>query len=122
VVGKLSMTESLFHEMTASKDSMQTVPYSVSELVTQLMETDKPAYAVGGISSIQSPSIRLNISKNTSKLNSPPQLKSPTNLPTNILSVELGRLHLEVDISIADRIKDILDPGPLFEKGWQTTD
>ena len=42
-------------------------------------------------------------------------------VPKSLINVQLGRLEIEVDVSIIDRIAGVLNPGPLYQTAGSGT-
>ncbi|XP_020613758.1 autophagy-related protein 2 homolog A-like [Orbicella faveolata] len=111
-IGKLELNEYLFERLSTS--SPTPTPCSVTQLL-KLFSRDSQAAPYFGFNPTSSlPCLRLK-HRNTQRTTSPGVVQGRNVvLPKSELSVELGGLLCEIDVSIVDRLTALLDPQPVF--------
>ncbi|XP_029191275.2 LOW QUALITY PROTEIN: autophagy-related protein 2 homolog A-like [Acropora millepora] len=111
--GKVHFSECLFERSTSS--SSNPMPYSTTELLKFLPREKAAAAFYGFTPSSTRPCFKLKY-KSTQRTTASPNAVQGRSVvvPKAELSVELGNLLCEFDVSIMDRLTALLDPQPVF--------
>lgn len=110
--GKLELVECLFERSSTCASSA--TPYSITQLL-KFRSSESPAAPFYGFNPTSTlPCIRLKY-RNTQRTTSPGAVQGRSVvLPRSELTLELGGLLCELDVSIVDRLTALLDPQPVF--------
>lgn len=111
--GKLQLSECLFERSTSSASNP--TPYSTTELL-KFVSRECPAVPFYGFTpSSTLPCVKLKYKSTQRTTTSPTAVHGRSvDVPKSELSLVLGGLLCELDVSIVDRLKALLDPQPVF--------
>ena len=117
VLGKLAVTENLYDQTSNSNTrKSHSGLYSSSKLVSFSQHEDGPLYP-GAFGSSQSPSVKIKVLKTNRGRSGSTSIQSRTNLiPKSSVHVTFGKLNVDLDITIADRIVALTRPGQLYQR------
>lgn len=112
IVGKLAVDENLYD--TVNKIEKKTkIPYSQTKLLQFKLQEDSPLYP-GMFGASLSPCVKVKMFK-TQRAGSAGVQSRSTLPPKSSVTVELGVLDAEIDLTMVDRVVALLQPGPFYK-------